>query len=95
MTLVCGTCGIRFQGKQGPEHDDGYGDCPKCVKWLHKLNEAEWNELRGKVADALNAENGAKFLAMEPELQRGIMLKMIEDGIIDWTIKATEPIRIT
>jgi hypothetical protein len=87
VELLCSCCGsVSWRGKQDPNHDSGYGTCVDCQAWIDERNEQDWNRLRDKVAAALNDKNRAHFLAMEMELQRGIMLKMMDDGLIAWTI---------
>lgn len=85
--LVCGCGGARFRGEQGTEHDEGYGDCPECAVWIAERNEAEWQRLEDKVAAALNETNRAKFRAYELGVRRGILISMMERGIIEFTIR--------
>lgn len=86
----CGCCGSDFLSSAGQDddHDAGYGICPGCETWIGKKEQAEWERMRDMVANALNPRNQAKFLAMEPELQRGVVGHMIDDGILTWTIGA-------
>ncbi len=88
MIANCGCCGDGFSTKeQDPEHDEGFGVCPSCVEWMAERNEADWQRLEEKVAAALNETNRERFRAFDLGVRRGIMLKMIEEGIITWGIK--------
>lgn len=85
--LVCGCCGVRFRGDQDPEHDRGFGTCAPCRDQQHDHNETEWDRLRDLVARSFRKEtNRARFMAMEPAIQRGVILRMMESGVITWTI---------
>ena len=88
--MLCSCCGRGFMGQQDRDHDKGYSDCPECAAQAEIRNEADWDRLKFMVAQALNPTNRAQFLAMEKGLQRGLMLKMMEDGIIKWRIKRSE-----
>jgi hypothetical protein len=84
--LICSCCGAAFYGVVDPswDQDRGYGFCPSCVVWKKEREEREWQKLTGQVAEAMNETNRGKFLAMDMELQRGLMLKMMDDGIIHY-----------
>lgn len=43
------------------------------------------------VATSLNETNRAKFLAYDQDLRRGIMLQMIDDGVLKFVIKRAMP----
>ncbi len=87
MTLLtCSCCGAGFRGPPDPEHDRGFGTCDDCTKWIADRDEAKWVKLTAKVAAALNEKNRAKFLGYELEVQRGILLAMMDDGVIKWEI---------
>ena len=90
INLVCGCCGTGFRGEQSPEHDTGYGNCPECENWIRLKNEKEWQRIEKLVADSLKPENRQKFLAYEMPVRRGIVLTMIDEGIITWGIRGKE-----
>lgn len=60
--------------------------CPSCRQEEAEAAEFEWDSLRNKVAQAMNERNREKFLNMETSLQRGLMLKMLEDDIVSFEI---------
>ena len=86
MNLNCSCCGMRFRGKQDSNHDKGFSNCPDCAQEIEIKNESQWDRIRDKVANALSPKHRQKFLVMEVALQRGIMLKMMDEGVIKWTI---------
>lgn len=85
--LICGCCGAWFRGHQDLEHDAGYGECTECKQLITAENERDWDKLRDKVAASLNINNRIKFLSYDKEIQRGLMLEMMEDGIINFVVK--------
>ena len=54
------------------------------MKFAARREERRWDSLRDKVAAALGQKNREVFLAMDVPLQRGIMLEMMDDGLITW-----------
>ena len=54
---------------------------------IGEMTDKTWADLSKQVADALNEGNRQKFLAMDPDRQRRLMSKMIDDGIVTWEIK--------
>jgi hypothetical protein len=89
--FICGCCGRAFFSTdevQAPfDQDSGYGFCAPCALENEQRNEDEWNKLEKLVADSLNETNRAKFLSYDLELRRGLMLQMMDDGVITWTIR--------
>ena len=83
--LVCGCCDDGFRGIQTPEHDTGYGTCEECVGWLDEENEQQFKCLEDRVTGALNEKNRADFLTMKQQEKRGVILEMIDRGIIKFT----------
>ena len=79
----CGCCGACCE--------KGKGLCPKCQREENERNEAEWQKAEKMIADGLNPTNREKFLAMELELRRGLVLQAIEDGILYWDIVGSRP----
>ena len=86
MHLTCGCCGAAFRGPRDPDHDKGFGTCKSCTKRIADREEADWVKLTAKVAAALNEKNREKFLGYDVELQRGIMLAMMDDGVIKFEV---------
>lgn len=85
--LACGCCGKNF--RTWPEYKDqdcdkGYGTCEPCQTWQSERNEAEWVKLEEKVINAFNEKNRIKFMEYEKEVRRGLILEMIDDGIISY-----------
>lgn len=86
LHLICGCCGAAFRGPRDERHDDGFGECASCTDRADIENERQWKEMTAKVANALNEKNRAKFLGYERTVQRGIILDMMDDGVIKWEI---------
>lgn len=95
MMHTCGCCGTGFSTeKQNPDHDTGFGTCQRCQKMDDKRNEQHWLGLEQKVAAALSEKNRTKFWDYNLALRRGLILEMMDDGLITWRIEAREPVRI-
>ncbi len=85
---TCGCCGDGFQVKgQDPVHDTGFGTCSRCETWIGGREEKQWDEWEALVAKSLNTTNREKFLGFEQGVRRGIVGKMIDDGVLKWEIK--------
>lgn len=54
-------------------------------------NEREWKKMEDFVAASLNETNRAKFLAYDQDLRRGIILEMIDHGVLKFVIKRAMP----
>ena len=93
LMLTCGCCGAAFRGPRDPRHDKGFGTCKSCEKRIAEREENDWRKLTAKVAAALNEKNRAKFLAYDLELQRGILISMMDDGVIKWEISRARDTR--
>jgi hypothetical protein len=86
--LTCGCCGDWFRGEPDPDHDTGFGHCPRCVDWIRDtFEEPMWDRLREAVEASLSPENLERFLAMDADLQRAIISKAIDEGQIRWEVK--------
>lgn len=87
----CSCCGSLFraeaseQAKFGKDH--GYGMCHRCAGEQALANELEWMALEQKVAKALNPTNSRTFLNFELEVRRGIILSMIDEGLITFEVR--------
>ena len=79
----CVSCGANPQTKDSL--------CQTCLDWEYLDNERYWDKLKAAVANALlkNEKNRQEFLAMPMELQRGVILAMIDEGIIRFEIRAS------
>lgn len=94
IELICGCCGSYFETWEGyidQDQDKGYGRCQTCLDWIAKREEAENKRLiaEGKklLAEALNPENRAKFLAMTADEQEYLVMEAMNDGMIGYAIK--------
>jgi hypothetical protein len=84
----CGCCGSGFESKkQDQDQDKGFGICPRCSELNKKENELEWQKIEQKVGSSLNFKNRKKFWEMEKEVRRGLILQMIEEEVICFSIK--------
>ena len=88
MILTCGCCGTGFSGKRDWSHDLGFGTCPDCAEWMAADNEKRWRKITADVARALNPKNRRIFLRHSTDVQRGILLTMMEKGVIKWKVAA-------
>ena len=88
MILTCGCCGTGFTGQRDWNHDRGFGTCPECEAWMAANNETMWRTLTADVARALNPKNRRIFLRQSTDVQRGILLTMMERGVIKWKVVA-------
>ena len=62
----------------------------------HELeNEKEWQKAEALVRESLSEKNREQWDTMELEVKRGMILEMIEEGILFWTIKGREPVRLS
>lgn len=86
----CDCCGASFQdylsNQAHHDKDDGCGLCVECDKMIAEKNEEEWIKIEDKVVNSLNPVNRAKFLAYELGVRRGLILEMMDAGLIKWTI---------
>ena len=91
----CGCCGVLFRSTDEEQRkfdqDEGYGICDGCAREIEEQNEREWKKMEDFVAASLNETNRAKFLAYDQDLRRGIMLQMIDDGVLKFVIKRAMP----
>jgi len=80
----CVSCGANPQTKDSLI-------CQTCLDWEYLDNERYWDKLKAAVANALlkNEKNRQEFLAMPMELQRGVILAMLDEGIIRFEIRAS------
>lgn len=58
-------------------------------------NEKEWKKAEALVRESLSEKNREKWDSMELEVKRGIIVQFIEEGILTWTIKGREPVRLS
>ncbi len=84
MHYTCNCCGKVYRGNhpQDSNRDTGFGECPECVTMKTRQNEADWRRLEEKVRVALSPKNAAHFLSLETGVKRGMILQMMDDGII-------------
>lgn len=68
------------------DQDEGYGICQECADEIEEKNEKEWQRLEEQVAASLSPANREKFLAYELALRRGLILQMIDDGVLKFVI---------
>ena len=62
----------------------------------HELeNEKEWKKAEALVRESLSEKNREQWDTMELEVKRGMILEMIEEVILFWTIKGREPVRLS
>ena len=59
--------------------------CIACVTNLTKANEKDWGKMETMVAKSFKKDaNRTKFWGLETEARRGLILRMIEDGVISY-----------
>ena len=88
-SLECGCCGDYFETWKDyidQDQDTGFGICFECQEDASVRNEEEWQKQEKVVAGALSEPKSKKFMAMDEGVRRGLILKMIEDGVLKWTI---------
>lgn len=88
-SLECGCCGDYFETWKDyidQDQDTGCGICSECQEEAGVRNEFEWKKQERLVADSLSKGNSEQFMAMDEGVRRGLILKMIEDGVLKWTI---------
>lgn len=87
----CGCCGMWFRSSDEVQRkfdqDEGFGICPVCASEIEQENESEWARLEHLVGSALNETNRAKFYGYELAVRRGIILQMIDEGVVQFVIK--------
>jgi len=87
--LSCGCCGYGFRTWKGyvdQDQDNGYGICKECQGIIEKHNEAEWDKAIGVLRNGLNEKNREHFNGMERAMQKALVWKALDDGILRWTI---------
>lgn len=73
------------------DQDEGCGICDGCAREIEEQNEREWKKMEEYVYASLNETNRAKFLAYDQDLRRGIILEMIDHGVLKFVIKRAMP----
>ncbi len=91
-TFRCGCCGADFlstavdQAKH--DQDAGYGICERCVDWIAGKDAKRLAKMESTLADALNPENRAKFLAMDDGMRRAMVGEALEAGVMTFEVRA-------
>jgi hypothetical protein len=97
--LVCDCCGSEYHDKDPQRwvnvkdfiHGTQFGVCEKCEGWIEEKNEKKWQRHEASFLSFLEKdENKERFLAMEKEVRRGLILQAIEEGIVDFKIGAIQ-----
>ena len=88
--VTCGCCGAMVPDT--PEknmdydtrgHDVGFGMCKPCAEWSFDLT---MKPIFARVRAALNPTNQEKWDSMGDGARARIVEKMIEEGMLSWTI---------
>src|SRR5574343_636605 len=86
----CDCCGIVFTSTYDEQKrfdkDAGWGICDECAIEIDAQNEREWQSAIKTLADGLNEINRAKFYSLDVEVQKGLVLQAIEDGVLRFSI---------
>ena len=86
----CGCCGALFRSTDEEQRkfdqDEGWGICDECAIEIDAQNEREWQSAIKTLADGLNEINRAKFYSLDVEVQKGLVLQAIEDGVLRFSI---------
>lgn len=90
--LSCGCCGTWFltwSGYKDQDQDKGFGICRECQADIEAKNEAMWVELENKVGNSLRTqERRDRFWGFEVGVRRGLLLKMMDDGVIGYQVRS-------
>ena len=90
---TCHCCGgVAVEDHQDPHRDQGFGTCDRCRTWLEMREGEEWRKMREVVRQALNPANRAKWDAMPDDDQRVIVLQLMDEHLLTWTVKRPRPI---
>ena len=85
--LICGCCGQSFMGQPDPNHDRGYGTCPRCSESEHKAEDALVIEAFSRLASAVKDEDRRKrILAWPIDKKKLHVLEAIDKGWLVWKI---------
>lgn len=83
--ITCHCCGGPApRASHTPERDAGFGTCERCAREIAQDNEDEWRNLEELVRLALQPKNRETFDAMEVAVRRGVIVELIERGLIRW-----------
>ncbi len=88
--FLCGCCGCGFDStteeQRKFDQDEGWGICDECAIQIDAQNEREWQSAIKKLGDSLNEVNRLKFYSLDVEIQKGLVLQAIEDGVLRFSI---------
>lgn len=87
--LDCGCCGGGFQvweTYEDQDQDTGYGICMRCQLDDAMRNIEQYIIMFHLIEGALSVENRAKFQSHDTDLRIAIANKMLNAGIITWSI---------
>lgn len=88
--LQCGCCGEDFQiwdGYKDQDQDNGFGICASCQGDIDARNEQEFDKAIEVLRSGLNETNRAKFDAMDRDLQKAVVWKALDDGVLKFEIR--------
>lgn len=87
--LSCGCCGTFFytwKGYKDQDQDDGYGICKECQGDIQDHEEAEFDKAIETLKTGLNPEQRKTFETWDRDLQKGFVMKAIEDGVLQFKV---------
>jgi len=84
-TLTCGCCGEYFHTWPDyidQDQDKGYGICAECQDMAETMNNDQLDKIAGKIREALNETNTAKFDTFDIEKKRRVAMWAVDEGIV-------------